>query len=150
MFGSKKPEENMQVHSTEQIEKEIAEASAIPVATSTQTPHELYLLHKLGYEPVRVVFGNVVYSMGAKGFFRSLRGLFIRGEMTDFSRLNTDARQLAHVRVQKEAEKIGCSAVFGIRIDVRELADFLEVICTGTAVKKVSAPDLSETVTVGL
>ncbi len=140
----------MKFHNTEQIEAEIAASAQSPITSTTLTPHELYLLRKLGYEPVRVVFGNVVYSMGAKGLFRTLRGLFRRGEMVDFSRLNTDARQLGLARLMQEAEKLKADLVVGVRIDARELADFVEIICTGTAVRKVAEPDLSNETAVGV
>ena len=152
-FGKKldetEPAEQNQ-HSIEQIEKEIADGDASKIRSTTLTPHELYLLEKTGYEPIRVVFGIVVYSMGTRGFFRTVRGLFVRGEMVDFSRLNADARRLALVRAHKAAELVGADAVFGVHIDVRELADFLEVVCTGTAVKRVRPADTSADPVVGV
>lgn len=145
-FGSKKPaeeqgKEKITFHTTDELEKEIEhfDAKSSPGST-TLTPHELYLLKQIGMEAVQVVFGNVVYSMGVRGLLRTVWRALSRGEMVDFSRLNKDARLLARNRMVDEAKKLGATLVVGVRIDTREYADFMEVVATGTACRKIDKP----------
>lgn len=148
MFGLSKraqePVAAVNFHTEEEIEKEISEAKYDELASSTTlTPHELYLLQRMGYRPVQVVFGNVVYSMGVGGFIRTVLRALKRGELTDFSRLNKDARLLARNRMIQEAKTLGAEMVVGVKFDTREYADFIEVVAIGTAVradKNLSAP----------
>jgi len=148
LWPKKKPEENtasITFHNTEEIEKEIKgfEIEKAPFS-STLTPNELYLLRKSGFEPIQVVFGNVVFSMGLRGVFRSFIQALKRGEMVDFSRLNEDARVLARNRMLKEAAEIKADGVVSVSFDIREYADFMEVVAIGTAVRKTTVADLPE------
>lgn len=139
--------ETLTFHTQEQIESEIANFDfASSPSSTTLTPHELYLLRQSGYEPVQIVFGNVVYSMGVRGVFRTLVRAFNRGELFDYSQLNKDARLLARNRMVEEAKSMGADSVVGVRIDTKEFADFMEVVATGTAVRKVAEPNLSSAV----
>jgi uncharacterized protein YbjQ (UPF0145 family) len=131
---------NMKFHTVEELEEELKsfDYSTSP-RSATLTPHEIYLLKQAGYEPVQIVFGNVVYSMGIAGLFRTVMRAFTRGEMFDFTRLNKDARHLARNRLLTEAQSLGATDVFGVFFDTKEYADFIEIIATGTAVKKVAS-----------
>lgn len=143
MFRSKKEEakEKVTFHNVEEIEKEINRSDLHQLPTSTTlTPHEVYLMRQMGYKPMQVVFGNVVFSMGALGFLRTIFRAFTRGEMVDFSRLNRDARLLARNRMLEMAKDLGAESVWGVKFDIREYADFIEVIATGTALQKDDRP----------
>jgi uncharacterized protein YbjQ (UPF0145 family) len=142
---------NMTFHTTEQLEEEIHNFNYDTAAKSaTLTPHEIYLMKQAGYEPVQIVFGNVVYSMGVAGLFRTIVRAFTRGEMYDFTRLNKDARQLARNRLLAEAHELGADHVFGVVFDTKEYADFIEIIATGTACKKVSEGVVNQQIAVGV
>jgi uncharacterized protein YbjQ (UPF0145 family) len=150
-FTSSQQTPQVQFHSTEELEKELTDFDyALSPHSATLSPHEVYLLKQAGYEPVQVVFGNVVYSMGITGLLRTVWRAFTRGEMYDFTRLNKDARQLARNRLLEEARMLGATDVFGVVLDTREYADFMEVIATGTAVKKVREGDFSKQIAVGV
>lgn len=134
------------VYSIEQIESEISEIDlAIMPSSSTMPANELYLMQQMGYTPLQVVYGNVVYSMGMGGVLRSLRGALTRGELPQFTRMNNDARVIARDRMLKAATSLGAAMVAGVTIDVKELADLLEVTATGTAFKKTVANEYVST-----
>ena len=148
LFSRSKPEAPKTVfHDQNEILEEVKQfAIAEAPKSSTLTPHELYLLQQSGYEPIQVVFGNVVYSMGLRGLFRSFTQALYRGEMVDYSKLNEEARLLARNRMLAEATDLGADAVVGVEIHIRELYDFMEINATGTAVKRVSDPIKKEPV----
>ncbi len=148
MFGNNSPsksEQKVTVRGIESLEEELRTTSSKSFATDL-SPHDLYLLHQNGYEPLGYVVGVIVYSMGLRGLLRSVTRAFQRGEMGDFSRLNEIARDIAIERMQKKAEAFGATGVVGVHLNSREYADFIEVVATGTAVKRVSAPKSIEVV----
>lgn len=126
------------VASVDFIEKELkATVLAQEPHGTTLTAQELYVLEQAGFEVVNIVIGNIVYSMGLRGMLKSVRRAFVRGEMTDFTRMNRDARELARNRMLDEARKIGATNVIDVVFEVHEYADFLEITAVGTAVKRV-------------
>jgi uncharacterized protein YbjQ (UPF0145 family) len=130
------------VRSVDDLDRELAaDEDDLPAApfTADLGPNDLYLLARLGYEPVQVVFGTIVYSMGLRGVMRTLLRAFTRGEMADFSHLQRVARQLAIARCRERARAIGAAGVVSIGIQSIQYADFLEVIATGTAVRRLAA-----------
>lgn len=138
------PEEELQVHGIDALEQELCtfDLANAPKGT-TITAQELYVLERGGYELCNIVVGNIVYSMGLKGIFRTLQKALKRGEMTDFTRMNKDAREIARNRMLEEARKLGADSVIEVSITTSEYADFIEITVIGTAVKKVrSASDL--------
>ena len=138
-FPWSKPEPDAQISDIATLEEEIHGVDLETMPWSTLMPaNEVFLLQKAGYEPLQVVFGNVVYSMGLRGVFRSIRGAFRRGEMPDFTRMNRDAREVARARMLVAAREIGGDGVVNASLDVQELADFLEVTMTGTAVRRIA------------
>ena len=136
------PDARPQVSDIALLEEEIRGVDLTAMPWSTIMPaNEVFLLQKAGYEPLQVVFGNVVYSMGMRGVFRSIRGAFKRGEMPDFTRMNRDAREVARARMLVAAKAVGGDGVVDATLDVQELADFLEVTMTGTAVRRIANRD---------
>lgn len=137
--------------SMEDVEAEIGRIDLTHMPSSTTLPaNELYLLHQMGYAPIQVVYGNIVYSMGMRGIFRSLRGAFQRGELPDFTRMNNDARVIARDRMLAAARAVNADMVVGVNIDVQELADLLEVTCTGTALRRAENPPNNNSVQIAV
>ncbi len=122
----------------EQLEQELKNInfSTYPKGM-TLNPQELYLLQQAGYEPINVVFGSIVYSMGLQGILKSFRRALKRGEMSDFTKINQDARELARNRMLEKAMSLGATHVVSVGLHVNEWADFVEIVATGTAVKRV-------------
>ncbi|MGE0431967.1 MAG: YbjQ family protein [Planctomycetota bacterium] len=107
--------------------------------TSELTGEELWNLTRLGYQPMRLLLGTSVYSLGmARGigsFFRS----FTRGEIKSVTDLIYAARANCLSHINAEAEEIGADAVVGVKVFIYEIGgSFVEVMAIGTAVKKVA------------
>lgn len=144
MFGkSKTPAPLINFTSIESLDAELEadekDIKELPF-TCTLTPQEIYILGKSGYEPMQVVIGTIVYSMGLKGLLRTFMRAFQRGEMADFSHLQRTARELAIARMRGKAASIGSDGVVNTTIYFNEYADFIEVVVTGTAVRKLISP----------
>ena len=105
--------------------------------TSDLTAQEFWLLRNQGYTPVGLVMGNSVFSMGITGgIATALRGL-ARGELTEYTELMYDARQLALSRMKREADELGADGVVGVDFEViHHGTDVMEVWAVGTAVKQ--------------
>jgi uncharacterized protein YbjQ (UPF0145 family) len=97
---------------------------------------ELYALRAAGYEPIGIVFGVAAISMGSRGFGRSVRAIFTKGEMTAVSQTSAEARRTALARAEKEAQELGADMILVNNFDVRDVAEIVEITCTATALKK--------------
>src|SRR2546421_5938945 len=109
--------------------------------TSDLSGQEFWLVVDKGYQPLGLVLGNCVYSMGAVGgFLANLKGI-MRGEVEQYSRLMYEARELALTRMQAEADDLGADGVVGVelKIDYMHDGEWMEVTAIGTAIKKVAA-----------
>ena len=118
-----------------------AELARIDLATmphaTTLTAQELYVLEKAGYELCNTVIGNIVYSMGLRGILKSFQRALTKGEMTEFTHMNKNARAVARNRMLEDAQRLGADSVVDVVFQTHEYADFIEITCMGTAVKKV-------------
>jgi uncharacterized protein YbjQ (UPF0145 family) len=109
-------------------------------ALSDLSGDAFWLVIDKGYEPMGLVLGNSVFSMGVTGgLATALRGL-ARGELVEYTELMYDARRLALARMKAEADALGADIVVGVKIAITHHGDVMEVMAVGTAVKKVSEP----------
>lgn len=70
-----------------------------------------------------------------RDFFASLKNL-IGGEISEYTKLQADAREQALQRLQKDAEKLGADAVVNVRIATSMIMQGVaEILVYGTAVK---------------
>lgn len=111
-----------------------------PVPSAKMDAAQLYALLMAGYEPIGVVIGVSARSMGARGFGRSIRGIFTKGEMTAVSTTSTEARQEAITRAEAQAKELGADLFIVDHLEVRDVAEIVEVTCMGTALRKVGEP----------
>lgn len=114
--------------------------------TSDLSGQEFWLVVDKGYQPLGLVLGNCVYSMGAVGgFLAGLKGM-VRGEVEQYSRLMYEARELALSRMQAEADALGADGVVAVKLNIEYMHgnEWMEVTAIGTAVKNVGAPDGSK------
>ncbi|MDA8065528.1 MAG: heavy metal-binding domain-containing protein [Thermaerobacter sp.] len=131
-----------QTRSLQDVEQEIRSVDQRQGAfTSDLTAQEFWLLRSQGYTPVGLVMGNSVFSMGVTGgIATALRGL-ARGELTEYTELMYDARQLALSRMKREADELGADGVVGVDFQiVHHGTDVMEVWAVGTAVKQTGQP----------
>ena len=109
-------------------------------ALSDLTGDAFWLVIDKGYEPLGLVMGKSVFSMGVTGgLATALRGL-ARGELVEYTELMYDARRLALARMKAEADALEADIVVGVKIAITHHGDVMEVTAVGTAVKKVSEP----------
>jgi uncharacterized protein YbjQ (UPF0145 family) len=101
--------------------------------TSAGDAQELYCHMDAGYRPLRYVFGNIAYSMGAIGGIIGGLKTMIRGEIKEFSDIFNATRHHALERVVDEARRVGANAVVGIRTNVERFNGAHEMFMAGTA-----------------
>ena len=107
--------------------------------TSDLSGQEFWLVVDKGYQPLGLVLGNCVYSMGAiGGFLSGLKGM-MRGEVEQYSRLMYEARELALSRMQAEADALGADGVVAVKLNIEYMHgnEWMEVTAIGTAVKRI-------------
>jgi uncharacterized protein YbjQ (UPF0145 family) len=106
--------------------------------TSDLSTSDFWLLKNMGYEPIAIVLGNTVYSMGVVGGIGgSLKGM-TKGEISQFTEIMYNAREMALGRMKAEAEKLGADGVVGVKLDIRNYGASqteMEIVAVGTAVK---------------
>ena len=101
-----------------------------------------------GFQPMGLVIGNCIYSMGAiRNWLVGIKANF-QGEIKEYSQLMYQARELALSRMQFEADQLGADGVIGVDINVEFLHnnEWMEVTAVGTAVRYVgSGPNMPAT-----
>ena len=105
--------------------------------TSDLTGQEFWLVIDKGYTPLGLVLGNCVYSMGSlRSMFAGFKGAQ-GGEVTAYSRLMYDARELALGRMQGEADRLGADGVVGVDLIIEYIhgGEWMEITAVGTAIK---------------
>ncbi len=108
--------------------------------TSDLSGQEFWLIVDKGYQPMGLVLGNCVYSMGLVGnFLGNLKGNLVQGEIQQYSQLMYDARELALHRMQAEADALGADGVVAVKLTINYMNnnEWMEVTAVGTAVKYV-------------
>ena len=94
---------------------------------------------ELCYQPIQLVLGVSVYSLGFVGSFTAAFKSFVRGEIPELSNLIYEARENAIRRIRADAELVGADDVVGIKTYVYNLGSgLIEFMAIGTAVKKVA------------
>ncbi|MBB6050092.1 heavy metal-binding domain-containing protein [Armatimonas rosea] len=106
--------------------------------TSDLTNEELWNVWHMGYQPIQLVLGVSVYSLGFVGSFTSAFKSLVRGEIHELSSLIYEARENAITRIRADAELVGADDVVGIKTYVYNLGSgLIEFMAIGTAVKKI-------------
>lgn len=107
-------------------------------ATSDLTCEEMWNLASMGYAPIRLVLGVSVYSLGIVGGLSALLKTFVKGEISEMTKLVYDARENAIHHIMKDAAECGADDVVGIKTYVYSLGSgVIEFMAIGTAVKKL-------------
>jgi uncharacterized protein YbjQ (UPF0145 family) len=116
-------------------------------ATSDLTNEEMWNMVNLGYLPIRLVLGCSVYSIGFAGGLSAAFKSFVRGEISEMTKLIYDARENALRHIADDASACGADDVVGIKTYVYSLGSgIIEFLAIGTAVKRVpGVTTLSET-----
>ena len=88
------------------------------------------------FEPLGIVKGTVVQSKNfGKDFMAGMKTL-VGGEITAYTEMLNEARQIATKRMVDEAEKLGADAIIGVRYGSSAVMQgAAEVLAYGTAVR---------------
>ena len=88
------------------------------------------------FEPLDLVKGTVVYSKNlGRDFMAGMKGL-VGGEITSYTEMLNEARQIATKRMVDAAEALGADAVVGVRYASSSVMQgAAEVVAYGTAVR---------------
>ena len=88
------------------------------------------------YEPLDIVKGTVVYSKNFGRDFMAGMKTLVGGEITGYTEMLNEARQIATKRMVDAAAALGADAIVGVRYASSSVMQgAAEVIAYGTAVK---------------
>src|SRR6202165_3614659 len=117
-------------------------------SASYRRGQEFWLVVDKGFQPMGLVMGNCIYSMGAvRNWLVGIKSNF-QGELKEYSELMYQARELALSRMQFEADQLGADGVIGvdIKVDFMHNNEWMEVTAMGTAVRWVGGgPNIAHT-----
>lgn len=87
-------------------------------------------------EALGIVKGTVVHTKNVGKDFMAAMKTLVGGELTGYTQMLNEARQIAVKRMVDEAEELGADAVVNVRYGTSSvMAGAAEVIAYGTAVK---------------
>ena len=111
--------------------------AGVEVVTSDMTNIEMWNMANMGYEPVKLLLGTSVYSLGLVGGITSALKSLFKGEINELTRMIYAARENALGIITDEAKAIGADDIVGVKTYVYQLGNGLvEFLAIGTAVKK--------------
>jgi uncharacterized protein YbjQ (UPF0145 family) len=116
--------------------------------TTSADNQELFCQWDAGFQPNKIVFGNVAYSIGVgKSILGSIKKLE-RGEVHSYSGIFNTTRNLALQRIIAEAQENNCNSVVGIRTSILPIGDrdTQEMIMIGTASLNTEISEIASTV----
>ena len=90
-------------------------------------------------EDLGIVKGTVVHSKNVGKDFMAAMKTLVGGELTGYTQMLNEARQIAVKRMVDEAETLGADAVINVRYGTSSvMSGAAEVIAYGTAVKIIN------------
>jgi uncharacterized protein YbjQ (UPF0145 family) len=114
------------------VHREGAGGETLEFSTSADG-QELYCQLDAGFTPLKFVFGNVAYSIGAAGGIIGTLKSLARGEIKEFSDVFNHTRHLALQRIVSEAAAAGANSVVGIETRTMRFSGAREMLMLGTA-----------------
>ena len=106
--------------------------------TSDLSVNEFLLVKESGFQPLGLVMGSSIYSIGSQV---NLQGQ--PGELTTLTQALYQSRELAMERMEAEADELGADGIVAVRLTVAVHAwgtNIIEFLAIGTAVKHEQAP----------
>ena len=104
--------------------------------TSDLSVNEFLLVKEVGFQPLGLVMGSSIFHVG----FHPVRP-GISEELTGLSQALYQARELAMVRMEEEADELGADGIVAVRLTLTVHtwgSNVIEFLAIGTAVKNVS------------
>jgi uncharacterized protein YbjQ (UPF0145 family) len=109
--------------------------------TSDLSAQDFFRLLAGGGVPVAFVLGTCVYHIAHQSMMQTLRQAGQNQEMLQFTQGVYEARELALVRMQSEAESTGSSGIVGVTVSVLNHVwgeHATEFLATGTAIRRLA------------
>jgi uncharacterized protein YbjQ (UPF0145 family) len=106
--------------------------------TSDLSVNEFLLVKEAGFQPLGLVMGSSIYSIGAQQL-----GQAAPGEVTALTQALYQSRELAMERMEAEADELGADGIVAMRLTVAVHAwgtNIVEFLAIGTAVRSLAAP----------
>jgi uncharacterized protein YbjQ (UPF0145 family) len=105
---------------------------ALPVSTTFEIANRTISAH------IGPAFGIIAWSAGTAAGLKSFGRQFKRGEMTEYTDVLAEAREITLERLVAHAQALGADAIVGLRFDsntMGESSGLVEILALGTAVK---------------
>ena len=115
----------------------IAEMRAKRFFTSDLSVNEFLLVKEAGFQPLGLVMGSSIFSIGAQRLEDTLPG-----EVVPLTQALYQSRELAMERMEVEADELGADGIVAMRLTVSVHAwgtNLIEFLAIGTAVKHVAS-----------
>jgi uncharacterized protein YbjQ (UPF0145 family) len=109
--------------------------------TSDLSAQDFFRLLASGAVPVAFVLGTCVYHIAHQSMMQTLRQAGQNQEMIQFTQGVYEARELALVRMQSEAQESGSSGIVGVNVAVHNHVwgeHATEFLATGTAIRRLA------------
>jgi len=116
----------------------LAQMRAKRFFTSDLSVNEFLLVKEAGFEPLGLVMGSSIYSIGAHHLASAQPG-----EVMPLTQALYQARELSIERMEVEADELGADGVVAVRLTVAVHAwgtNIIEFLAIGTAVRHAQAP----------
>jgi len=111
--------------------------------TSDLSGQDFWTLLRSGHRPVGMVMGSCVYHVAHRGMFQSLKQAGRNVELPNFTQALYDARELAMVRMQAEAEALKAEGIVGVQLNEGSHgwgSHVIEFFAVGTAIVPYDEP----------
>jgi uncharacterized protein YbjQ (UPF0145 family) len=111
--------------------------------TSDLSGQDFWTLLRSGHRPVGMVMGSCVYHVAHRGMLQSLRQAGQNVELPNFTQALYDARELAMVRMQAEAEALKAEGIVGVQLNEGSHgwgSHVIEFFAVGTAIVPYDEP----------
>lgn len=116
----------------QQIPQGLKSTASQPPVVSGLSGNEMYCAALLGLRPGNMLVGNSVFSMGIIGGMRSSVKTAFGGEITTFTNMVQEGRQLAYDRLATELEQANCQGVAGVSSELILHGNNIEFLSVGS------------------
>ena len=103
---------------TQTVTAESSQSAKRESVFSGLSGNEMYCASMLGYRPGNLLVGNSVFSMGVLGSLRTMTKGLIGGEVTAFTEMIKEGRDLSYKRLCQEIAQNGATGASGITSEI--------------------------------
>src|SRR5215468_6293400 len=131
------PHQRPDLHDLPQHAKErLAEMREHHFFTSDLSVNEFLLVKEAGFQPLGLVMGSSIFNIGLQQIRHG-----VNEELTTLTQALYQARELAMVRMEEEADELGADGIVAVRLTLTIHtwgSNVIEFLAIGTAVKNIT------------